>query len=187
MDTMEIGQGSANNSLYNGSASASSSHASFARAAKGGVRLLNFAYITLDRSNQLGSGSFSKVFLGKYRNRECAIKLIFTVDLTQDVIRRITAEAQLLSYIQHPNIVDIVGVAVMPPSVCILLELCQYGSLADVLKSVRTSFTGGGLVDNSVAMSATSILRPRPPQFTSDTSKITTLSWADRLYFAGKT
>lgn len=97
------------------------------------VRLLNFAYIKLDRTKMLGSGSFSKVYMGKYRNRQCAIKLVFTLDLTREIIRRVAAEAQLLSSIRHPNIVEIVGVSVLPPSVCLLLELCHYGSLADII------------------------------------------------------
>jgi serine/threonine protein kinase len=41
----------------------------------------------------------------------------------------------ILNYcLQNPNVVTIYGVAVLPPSVCILLELCHYGSLADLLK-----------------------------------------------------
>ena len=100
-----------------------------------GVRLLNFAYISMDKKSQLGSGSFSRVYRGRYKQQQCAIKLIFTVDLTLEVIKRIAAEAQLLSMIRHPNVVDILGVAVLPPSVCILLELCSYGSLGDLLKN----------------------------------------------------
>ena len=58
------------------------------------------AYITLDKNKQLGSGSCSKVYRGSYKKRVCAIKLIFTVDLTEEVIGRVAAEAQLLSSIQ---------------------------------------------------------------------------------------
>ena len=86
----------------------------------GGVKLLNFgqgspnivikfsfncylfhrsAYISMDTSKLIGSGSFSKVYIGAYRKKKCAIKLIFTPDLTEDVIRRIGAEAQILSSI----------------------------------------------------------------------------------------
>ena len=94
------------------------------------------AYISMDSTKLIGSGSFSKVYIGSYRQKKCAIKLIFTPDLTEDVIQRIGAEAQILSSInvrtkyyslhkityfvnyffyiflfQHPNIVDIIGVA----------------------------------------------------------------------------
>lgn len=53
----------------------------------------------MDSSKLIGSGSFSKVYIGAYRKRKCAIKLIFTPDLTEDVIQRIGAEAQILSSI----------------------------------------------------------------------------------------
>lgn len=136
----------------------------------GAVRLLNFAYISLDKNKQLGSGSFSRVYRGKYRDKDCAVKLIFTLDLTVDVIKRIAAEAQLLSLIRHPNVVDILGVSVLPPSVCILLELCSNGSLGDVLRNT-TAVTAAlcsfnpildpgnqsDIADNSVAVSALSM------------------------------
>lgn len=133
--------------------------------AVGTVKLLNFAYISLDKKVQLGSGSFSRVYLGKYRQQQCAIKLIFTVDLTIEVIKRIAMEAQLLSMIKHPNVVGILGVAVLPPSICILLELCSRGSLGDVLKgntlvnanSYQFSlFTESGL-DNSINITSDSM------------------------------
>ena len=98
------------------------------------VKLANFAYIALDANKLLGQGSFSKVYKGKYKQQECAIKLIFTVDLTLDVIQRVAAESQILSHLRHPNVIGIYGVAVLPPSVCILLELCKYGSLSDIIR-----------------------------------------------------
>ena len=99
-----------------------------------GVRLLNFSYIKLNTAQMLGEGSFSRVYRGRYKRRECAIKMIFTFDLTADEIKRVAAESQILSSLRHPNIIEILGVAVLPPSVCILLELCKYGSLSDVLR-----------------------------------------------------
>lgn len=44
-----------------------------------------------------------------------------------------------MSNIRHENIVQIYGVAVLPPSVCIVLEKCQYGSLSDVLRGSDAS------------------------------------------------
>jgi hypothetical protein len=81
----------------------------------GQVKMLNFACIKLDHRKYLGAGSFSKVYRGTYRGKECAIKLIYTVDLTADVIKRVAAEASILSSIRHPNIVHIYGVSVLPP------------------------------------------------------------------------
>ena len=93
---------------------------------EGIVSLVNFAYIKLNASQVLGRGSFSIVFVGKYRKIDCAVKLIYTPDLTVDTIKRVAAEAELLSSIKSPHVVDIYGVGVLPPSVCILLEICKY-------------------------------------------------------------
>jgi hypothetical protein len=82
---------------------------------QGQVKMLNFACIKIDFRAHLGAGSFSKVYKGTYRGQECAIKLIYTVDLTTDVIQRVAAEASILSSIRHPNIVNILGVSVLPP------------------------------------------------------------------------
>ena len=126
------------------------------------VRLLNFAYINLDKNgkNMLGSGSFSKVYKGAYKGEVCAVKLIFTVDLTADVIRRVAAEAQILSRIVHVNIVKTLGVSVLPPSVCILLEYCEMGSLQDVLKGSGI-FTSTGRISSRLLFSPhVQVLKP---------------------------
>ena len=144
------------------------------------VRLLNFAYITLDTSgkNMLGSGSFSKVYKGAYKGETCAIKLIFTVDLTADVIRRVAAEAQILSRIVHVNIVKIFGVSVLPPSVCILLEYCELGSLQDVVKGSGI-FSSSGRISSSLLYSPYVVLNKPPGYKPRNTSSGSGSPWLD--------
>lgn len=81
---------------------------------------------------------------GTYRRTPVAIKLLFTPDLNPHVIRRCASEASILSQISrlggdkfHANVVKIFGVSVLPPSVCIVLEICYYGSLSDVIRGVN--------------------------------------------------
>ncbi len=82
----------------------------------GAVTLLNFAFVTLHRRDPLlGAGSFSKVYPGEYKGRPVAIKLLFTLDINPEVIRRCCNEAHLLSQITHPNVVRCLGVTVLPP------------------------------------------------------------------------
>eukprot|EP01035_Chromulina_nebulosa_P017731 gene17731-23323_t len=112
----------------------------------GSVKLLNFAYISLrKRVPILGSGSFSKVYPGEYRGIPVAIKMIFTPDLNPEVIRRCCNEAEILSSIRHENVVDIYGVSVLPPSVCIVLEKCEFGSLSDILRGAEQGSMGSGV------------------------------------------
>ena len=101
---------------------------------RNGVRRLNFAYVTLDRQKVLGEGSSSRVYRGSYKKRPCAVKLLFTLDLTPEVIHRCCTEATILSSVKHKNVVNIWGVCVLPPSVCIVLELCEYGSVSDLVR-----------------------------------------------------
>ena len=110
---------------------------------KGKVRKLNSAFISISKnSSLLGSGSFSKVYRGKYKGDPVAIKMLVTPDLTGDVIRRCSSEAEILSQISHPNVVRIFGISVLPPSVCIVLEICQFGSLADATRGVLNKPAG---------------------------------------------
>ena len=100
----------------------------------GNVKLLSSAYVFIDKNNCLGSGSFSKVYSGKYKRTKVAIKLLLGLNLTPPIITRYASEAQLLSHIQHPNVVGMFGVSVLPPSVAIVLEICFHGSLSDVIR-----------------------------------------------------
>ena len=100
----------------------------------GSAKLVNFAHIALDTQKLIGQGSFSRVYSGTYRMQKCAIKLVYSLDLTSEEINKVAAEATLLNSVKNKHVVHIFGVSVLPPSVCILLELCAYGSLSDVLR-----------------------------------------------------
>jgi len=101
----------------------------------GNVKLLNFACIHIDtKTKLLGQGSFSRVYRGTYKQKECAVKLVFTLDITREVVDSIVAEASILASISHINVVRIVGVALLPPSCAMVLELCAHGCLSDVIR-----------------------------------------------------
>jgi serine/threonine protein kinase len=69
------------------------------------------------------------------KQRKCAVKVLFAVEITPEQIRRTCLEASLLHSLQShsPHVVGLYGVAVRPPSLCVVLELCNRGSLASLL------------------------------------------------------
>lgn len=70
---------------------------------------------------------------GFYKEKPCAIKMMFTPELTPETIDSVCAEAGMLGSLRHPNIVDVIGVCVYPPSVCMVMELCRKGSVFQMI------------------------------------------------------
>jgi serine/threonine protein kinase len=85
------------------------------------------------RENGTGAGGTSRVFKGKYRGDPVAIKMLYCVTLTPETVENFFQESRLLSRLRHPNIVHMVGVCVMPPAICMVMELCK-GSLFENLR-----------------------------------------------------
>ena len=95
---------------------------------------------TLELEAAIGSGGYGTVFSARYFSTRVAVKhltkfahLDYSDDDTrakaQDYVRR---EIGLLMRLRHPSIVLLLGV-VMPPNkfggVCLVMELCEHGSL----------------------------------------------------------
>lgn len=76
---------------------------------------------------------------GSYKRVPCAIKVIFSTDLKEEDINKAAVEATLLSSVKSPNVVDIYGICVNPPNVCMILEICLFGSLSDVLRNGKVT------------------------------------------------
>lgn len=103
------------------------------------VPMINFAALRIIPSRMLGAGSSARVYEGRLRKQKCAVKLLFTVELRPEEITRCSEEASLLLQIQKHSIhvVGLLGLAILPPSLCVVLELCSEGSLHDVLYKRR--------------------------------------------------
>jgi serine/threonine protein kinase len=85
--------------------------------------------------NLLAAGGTARVYGGSYKGQPLAIKLIYCLDLTPDIIRNFGREAnKLASLSRNEHVVNLVGICVRPPSLAMALELCHYGSLTDVLQ-----------------------------------------------------
>jgi hypothetical protein len=102
---------------------------------KSPVPLLDFSHLEINTNRLLGVGSTARVYEGNWCNKKCAIKVLFTVEIVPEEIKRICLEAALLHSLQNSsnNVTRLFGIAMLPPSICVVLELCNEGSLNDVL------------------------------------------------------
>jgi len=99
------------------------------------VPLLDFARLKIFTGQLLGMGSTARVYAGEFCGKPCAVKVLFTVEIVPEEIRRTCLEASLLHSLCHTSqhVVRLLGVAVLPPSLCVVLELCSEGSLSDII------------------------------------------------------
>jgi serine/threonine protein kinase len=66
------------------------------------------------------------------------------VDITAETIKKVAAEASILSSIRHKNIVNILGVSVLPPRY-VVLNACAIVSAGCVLRPLfERGYCGGG-------------------------------------------
>ena len=105
--------------------------------------IISFAELSIDIFSLLGAGGVSKVFQGKCRGQPAAFKLIFAPTITKETIQGFFKEASLLRRCAaSPNVVNILGVCIAPPSLAHVLELCD-GTLHDALEEKRIQEHGG--------------------------------------------
>lgn len=76
----------------------------------------------------LGSGAQGAVFQGFYDNHAVAVKKMREYCETN---------MEHLKKLNHPNVVQFIGVCNEPPYFCIIMEYCSHGSLHDHLKNGR--------------------------------------------------
>ena len=99
--------------------------------------IISFAELSIDVAQLLGSGGGAKVFKGTFRGKDVAFKIVFKMEIDKQVIEAFFNEAALLRRCaQHPNIVNLIGVSIAPPSLTHVLELCDC-TLHEALENKR--------------------------------------------------
>ena len=95
--------------------------------------LIDFHELSLNMMTVLGVGGTARVYRGNFRNQPVAIKMLICPEISQELVGTFFREAITLNVLSksHPNIVDVNGICVAPPALCIVLELCA-GSLFDI-------------------------------------------------------
>ncbi|KAF0979932.1 hypothetical protein FDP41_001085 [Naegleria fowleri] len=93
--------------------------------------------LTLDE--QIGSGSFSEVYKGRWLGAIVAVKrfMINHHVESEEVIQDFIKESKLMSKLRHPNVVQFLGVCVQMPHLYMVTEFCERGNLQHILKDKK--------------------------------------------------
>ncbi|XP_077996541.1 mitogen-activated protein kinase kinase kinase 9-like [Glandiceps talaboti] len=98
---------------------------------------ISFNELTL--SEVIGVGGFGKVFRGLWRDEEVAVKAA-RQDPDEEIsvtIENVRQEAKLFWLLSHPNIIQLKGVCMQPPNLCLVLEYARGGALNRILSGGR--------------------------------------------------
>uniref|UniRef100_A0A0D9VHS1 Protein kinase domain-containing protein n=1 Tax=Leersia perrieri TaxID=77586 RepID=A0A0D9VHS1_9ORYZ len=88
---------------------------------------------------RIGEGGHAKVYEGKYKNQNVAIKIVHKGDTPEEMAKRegrFLREVTMLSRVQHKNLVKFIG-ACLEPVMVVVTELLVGGSLRKYLVGLR--------------------------------------------------
>eukprot|EP00042_Codosiga_hollandica_P051935 m.648991 g.648991 ORF g.648991 m.648991 type:complete len:456 (+) comp58388_c0_seq2:251-1618(+) len=85
------------------------------------------------RVKPIGSGQFGEVFEGTYGGKQVAIKTLKDVD--DESKKSFLAEADVMSKLKHPNLVELIGVVTNGNPMMVISEFMAKGCLLDYLRS----------------------------------------------------
>lgn len=102
--------------------------------------LIPFQELSLNMTApMLGAGGTARVFQGALGGDVVAVKILFCPELTRSIIQSFFGEASQLAYFNfHPNVVELRGVCVAPPSLGLVLDKCT-GGLDTVISARRAA------------------------------------------------
>ncbi|ONK58757.1 uncharacterized protein A4U43_C09F16340 [Asparagus officinalis] len=88
---------------------------------------------------RIGEGAHAKVYEGKYKNQNVAIKIVHKGDTPEEVTKRegrFMREVSMLTKVQHKNLVKFIG-ACKEPVMVVVTELLLGGSLRKYMLNMR--------------------------------------------------
>lgn len=88
---------------------------------------------------RIGEGAHAKVYEGKYKNQNVAIKILHKGDTADEIEKRegkFMREVSMLSRVQHKNLIKFIG-ACKEPMMVVVTELLLGGSLRKYLLNLR--------------------------------------------------
>lgn len=88
----------------------------------------------------IAQGATSIVMRGAIRGiTPIALKIYTSVHVTEEEVYRFSRETALNIQLSHPNVVKFYGLCVVPPSISLVFEFCEYGGLDGILKNGNMS------------------------------------------------
>ncbi|TDH68673.1 hypothetical protein CCR75_000912 [Bremia lactucae] len=98
--------------------------------------VVDFAVLALDCI--IAQGATSVVMRGTLRRSTpvpIALKIYTDVQVTSEEVQRFSRETALNVQLSHPNVVHFYGLCVVPPSISLIFEFCEYGALDGTLRT----------------------------------------------------
>jgi tRNA A-37 threonylcarbamoyl transferase component Bud32 len=87
----------------------------------------------ISMGNKIGEGNFGKVVAGSYFGTKVAVKQLFKTKLDDLALTKMRKEAAILSGLDHPNIVKLIGLCVSDGGPMLVMELVPRGNLRAIL------------------------------------------------------
>jgi len=81
----------------------------------------------------IGAGAYGEVYKSDYRGTAVAVKTMKQVD--EETLERFQGEIMLMSGLRHQNVVTMVGCCWEKDLMALVMEFCEKGTSADVLKA----------------------------------------------------
>lgn len=98
---------------------------------------IDFSELTLEEI--IGVGGFGKVYRAVWRGSEVAVKAARR-DPDEDpeqTLESVRQEAKLFAMLNHPNIMALLGVCLLEPNLCLVMEYARGGALNRALAGKR--------------------------------------------------
>nr|XP_032646627.1 mitogen-activated protein kinase kinase kinase 21 [Chelonoidis abingdonii] len=108
----------------------------------GSLAQIDFQHLELQEI--IGVGGFGKVYRATWRGQEVAVKAA-RQDPDEDIMataESVRQEAKLFSMLKHPNIIELHGVCLREPNLCLVMEFARGGSLNRALAGAATTCGG---------------------------------------------
>eukprot|EP01113_Clastostelium_recurvatum_P012332 TRINITY_DN163_c0_g1_i2.p1 TRINITY_DN163_c0_g1~~TRINITY_DN163_c0_g1_i2.p1 ORF type:complete len:1231 (+),score=312.63 TRINITY_DN163_c0_g1_i2:99-3791(+) len=129
--------------------------------------IIDYSDIKLEK--EIGTGNFSKVIRGTWKQREVAVKKLLRRRDKDDLLQEFKSEVELLSTLRHPNMVACLGYSTSP--MCIVMEFLP-SSLFDFIhnyshnpsSSSSSSFSSSSSSSTSTTTSSTPSASPATPR-----------------------